>query len=456
MRFRKSITICKGVRVNFSKSGTSLTVGPRGASVNIGKNGTYLNTGIPGTGLYDRTKIGGGKRKTGAPSRRPAAAQNTSARSGSGRPDYSGNSCNPYTSAADGSTETFNGGDFRLDYKEDGTVDIYDANTGERILNPAILRAIRRTPEYNEGVAKLSAQRLQEENAATQEIENLYKKSCPVYPVSEYQSRLDALKPQQYQAETYPVPQPSREDITAKLRKDAEASVKTWKFWQKDQLIEEYIQEHIRQALADAVVEWKVDKDDFVRKEQERAETENANYQRAYQAQKEHFQELLENDAETIDSVLNDWIAGVEMPFAFRIDYQLEGDMLRVDLDLPEIEDMPRTYAQQLASGMVKIKDKPQKKIKSDYYDCVLGLGLCIATHFFGLAVGVQQIVMSAYTQRRDKTGRMRDDYIYSVKFNRDDLLDLDLQKPVDELFFKNENVCNVLYDKTFKTIIPF
>ena len=110
MRFRKSITICKGVRVNFSKSGTSLTVGPRGASVNIGKNGTYLNTGIPGTGLYDRTKIGGGKRKTGASSRRPAAAQNTSARSGSGRADYSRNSCNPYTSAAGGSPETFNGG----------------------------------------------------------------------------------------------------------------------------------------------------------------------------------------------------------------------------------------------------------------------------------------------------------------------------------------------------------
>ena len=60
MRFRKSVKICKGVRVNFSKSGISTTVGMRGLSVNIGKKGTYLNTGIPGTGLYDRYKISGG------------------------------------------------------------------------------------------------------------------------------------------------------------------------------------------------------------------------------------------------------------------------------------------------------------------------------------------------------------------------------------------------------------
>lgn len=36
MRFRKSIKICKGVRLNLSKSGVSATVGIKGASVNFG------------------------------------------------------------------------------------------------------------------------------------------------------------------------------------------------------------------------------------------------------------------------------------------------------------------------------------------------------------------------------------------------------------------------------------
>ena len=59
MRFRKTINICKGVKVNLSKSGASYTVGGKGLSVNVGRNGVYLNTGIPGTGLYDRRKIAG-------------------------------------------------------------------------------------------------------------------------------------------------------------------------------------------------------------------------------------------------------------------------------------------------------------------------------------------------------------------------------------------------------------
>lgn len=56
-RFRKSVKLFPGVRLNISKRGVSTTVGVRGASVNFSKRGTYLNTGIPGTGLYNRQKI---------------------------------------------------------------------------------------------------------------------------------------------------------------------------------------------------------------------------------------------------------------------------------------------------------------------------------------------------------------------------------------------------------------
>lgn len=57
-KFRKRIKIAPGVSVNLSKSGVSTTIGGKGASVNIGKKGTYLNTSIPGTGLYNRQKLG--------------------------------------------------------------------------------------------------------------------------------------------------------------------------------------------------------------------------------------------------------------------------------------------------------------------------------------------------------------------------------------------------------------
>ena len=57
--WRKRKTLIPGVRLNFGKKGISTTIGPRGASMTFGPNGTYLNTSIPGTGLYNRQRIGG-------------------------------------------------------------------------------------------------------------------------------------------------------------------------------------------------------------------------------------------------------------------------------------------------------------------------------------------------------------------------------------------------------------
>ena len=60
--WRRSTKILPGVRINWSKNGPSISMGPKGAKVNIGKRGTYVSGGIPGTGLYYRQKVGGGSK----------------------------------------------------------------------------------------------------------------------------------------------------------------------------------------------------------------------------------------------------------------------------------------------------------------------------------------------------------------------------------------------------------
>ena len=56
-RFRKSIKIAPGIRINLSKSGISTTVGIKGASVTVGHGKKRTNFGIPGTGIsYNTTE----------------------------------------------------------------------------------------------------------------------------------------------------------------------------------------------------------------------------------------------------------------------------------------------------------------------------------------------------------------------------------------------------------------
>lgn len=59
-RFQRRIRIAPGVRINLSKSGLGLSVGPRGYSTSIGPRGAYRSVGIPGTGLSYRENLGGG------------------------------------------------------------------------------------------------------------------------------------------------------------------------------------------------------------------------------------------------------------------------------------------------------------------------------------------------------------------------------------------------------------
>ena len=64
IRFRRTITIFPGVRLNISKSGLSLSLGPRGASITIGKRGTFANISLPGRGLSYRTRLDKSRKTT--------------------------------------------------------------------------------------------------------------------------------------------------------------------------------------------------------------------------------------------------------------------------------------------------------------------------------------------------------------------------------------------------------
>ena len=63
-RFRKSINLGKGVRINFNKKSAGISFGTKGARYSINSNGRRTaSVGIPGTGLYYTKTSGGSSHK---------------------------------------------------------------------------------------------------------------------------------------------------------------------------------------------------------------------------------------------------------------------------------------------------------------------------------------------------------------------------------------------------------
>jgi len=50
-RYRSSVRLARGLRINLSRSGASLSVGRRGATVNLGRRGIRGTVGLPGSGI---------------------------------------------------------------------------------------------------------------------------------------------------------------------------------------------------------------------------------------------------------------------------------------------------------------------------------------------------------------------------------------------------------------------
>lgn len=296
MRFRKSINICKGLRLNLSKSGVSATVGGKGLSLNLGANGVFLNTGIPGTGLYDRKRIAGGT---------------TSGRKAPKRGGVSVSRAEPAPVP-----------DFMLSLDADGRVDVTDGS-GRPFHDETLLRRIRATEEY------------------TREYRAL---------MEQYRAALEA-----------------QSDAFVNISRQAET---------------------VRPASADYAAPDPGDPG---------------------------FEAFVEGS-------VDGWLGALELPVEFDVqyDHRASEGVLLLDIDLPEIEDLPDQKAVELASGAVRARDKSQKELRSDYLRCVFGLALFFSSHIFNISPGIAEIWASGYTQRRDRrTGDLQDEYVYSVRFDR-------------------------------------
>lgn len=327
MRFRKRIPITKGVRLNVSKSGVSLTAGVKGISFNLGKDGLFLNASLPGTGLYDRKKI------IAAPE--------------GGFFHYLKDKVMPQSPLREAGEANRKGAEDKLSPSHEESIP--DQKTQEDELLAA----------YEESMEAMIS---------------IQKASCPIFA--------------------------------------------------RDEAVERFLHS-----------------------------ADNGN--RA-EPTKEEGALILQNDPDALSARLERWLSELHVPFEFHLDYELRGEKIYLDLDLPEIEDMIAINLYRNEKGRLSQKNKSQAELRKDYASCVFGLAIFVASHVFDLAPALDSIVLSAYTQRRDRKGRMEDQYIYSIIFDRLHFSELDYSEDPQRNCFRFDNICLPRANGDFGVIEPF
>jgi hypothetical protein len=429
MRFRKRLKVAKGLYLNFSGSGTSLSIGGRGASVTIGKKGTYVNAGIPGTGLYTRQKISGGT---------------TSKKN--------------YVNNISQSTSLVK---VQLDLDERGKpiLNVFDS-LGHEITDESIIRKVKRQEQYKIGLENLINQKIEEIDSEIKKLVEIYKSTPRLIKKESIEIKLRNLLTKTYSIKSFSLPAPNKEEIIRQLEIEAKQKINKFLFWKNSDLRKEYVEKLQDNCFFEQQKIWEDKKEKFIEKEKQEKEKQDNIYIEEYRSIKGDYENFLQGNEQYVNEKIERLIANITLPINFSIDYEYDevNSLLHIDLDLPEIEEIPTKKVNILSSGGITIKDKTQKEIREEYACCTIGLSFYFAGEFFNISSNINNIIISGYTQRiNPKTGNIGDDYVYSIIFDRTNFNGLNIKgiNPI-EAVANFESRLNITSNFELKIIEPF
>ena len=415
-RFRKSVKISKGIRVNFSKSGASLSLGGRGNGVNIGSRGTTVRHSIPGLGLSYSKRVSG----SGHHGSRRKSTKRVSTKVSIQKPRSSSSVYVPKT--------------FRLEMDESGKILVFGI-WGNEITDPAVIRKLKTTSNYKHQKEQLEIERKARIDSIVKDAEeenerfiNIYKQSCVVEDLESFTQQLNNLKLQEFVEEPYDIPCPTEQEIRKDLEDEAKQTVQG-SIFTVGKLRKQYVEEHFQERYDEAVDTWEQDKAEYYEDQEEEKEEMESLFHELYEEQKAFLSSLISGDPDTVAEVFDDWIASCELPveIAINYDWSRTNRTMFLDADLPEIEDLNPTKMIKTDSGNLKEKKKTQSELRGEYATLVFGLAIFISSHTFNISPAIQRILISGYTQRKNKDGDLKDTYIYSLRFYRDQFENKDL-----------------------------
>jgi uncharacterized protein DUF4236 len=449
-RFRRSVKLIPGLRLNLSKSGVSLTAGVPGAHLNFSPRGARTTFGVPGSGFSWSQNLNPG--------------QQTTSRC---VPPESSERFSPIRTSSE-LEQTVNTPGHKVVYRRSG-----------RKLSAQQVNSAYRRLALNEWIQKTQAQINQSEADLVERL-NSWREMPSILSDDDYQT---ALKTQPFKYET---------------SRPAASNYQQEQIVFKQQILDSLEQEIPRMSIltpaalaiagviagmliiivAGLLVGWIglalilsvagvtgggvlysirkrarnaqmatlsserlrkqwPEKEEELRKsyqaEVAQYEAVKTEAERRWKTQEQEriawASKLISGDEATIHDAVCQTLADLDFPFETQTAFAVEDAKTSyLHLDLPEIENVvPSTKYEVLKAGRVKEGKRNESERQAAYCTVACGAGLMMASAAFAAAPTLETIQIAAYTQRQQKGNTLiDDDYVYVVSIPRTTFTQID------------------------------
>lgn len=138
---------------------------------------------------------------------------------------------------------------------------------------------------------------------------------------------------------------------------------------------------------------------------------------------RDFVERLIYTDIASMEKFLEESLQDIAWPRETSVDFEINegGAAVLLDVDLPELEDMPTKLAAVPSRGLkLSVKEIPASKVQKLYSDHVHSVAFRLIGEVFAALPTAQSVTFSGYSQRRDKgTGQLSDEYLISARCQR-------------------------------------
>jgi hypothetical protein len=444
-RFRRSVRLIPGIRLNFSTRGASISLGAPGATLNFSGRGARATFGVPGTGFSWSQSLTSG-------SATPSRSSTDFTRS------------NTPINTLEELESTLNNPNASVVYR----------NSGRRLSDQQVEATKRRFLDKKR--RELASNQLANEENKQRDIINAWRNTSDLPTAEEYQTaclirafEFDESIPEHYdetteQSELFSQIKSHRLRTTSPpvsylLIKVTTPLIAAFATYGAAAIFTEELMFRVIAAMISAIsiawfinyalsVKWLRNIDILTNKEFEndwrekkleldtahsktlaeherrRLESEK-NWIDKEQKRSEWAKRLVDGDVEALEDAIADTMTDLDFPFEATCEVAIQEDRtVCLHLDLPEIEDViPETRGQVLKDGRVRQVKRTVSEKNEDYAHLVTGLALFISNETLVVSPMLRTVRIAAYTQRKKRGSQLETDtYVYDITLSRNQM----------------------------------
>lgn len=249
----------------------------------------------------------------------------------------------------------------------------------------------KRDADYRPAVGDISVKMVSAFEKRDAEFTAMHKKAARMQKLSEHQKKIDALSPQKYERESFPLSRPRREDVRRELEAEAEVSIVDL-YDDKRKERTAFVNEHEKDAMATRLRAYEEVQSFFSDIQDDKETRANALFQKEYERQKKEIEDYINGEPSLTEQNIRMILGELALPYRVEVccDYNENLGLLNTDIEFYGDMNLPTNKTNILASGKISVKDKLVKEMEQFKTETIVSMIYYVAASLFNAAINIR------------------------------------------------------------------